>query len=112
VSRSPDDGRDVSFKGRVVNRVHPNRSSRLWRSAQRQFNHQFGVICLATGRSTIFAVKGDVENASAKALGHLGLQLQAFAHPQLYAAVMITNRQQALLGLCRKQHVAWVLHEG
>jgi hypothetical protein len=51
------------------------------------------VIAFTAHGRAIFAVQRHVEDASAELFDHLGLQLQAFAHPRLHAAVMVTNRQ-------------------
>jgi hypothetical protein len=47
----------------------------------------------ATNRGAIFAIEGDVKNARPELLRHLGLQLQAFAHPHFHATVVVAHRQ-------------------
>jgi hypothetical protein len=47
----------------------------------------------ATDRGAIFAIQGDVKDARPELLRHLGLQLQAFAHPHFYATVVVAHWQ-------------------
>jgi hypothetical protein len=77
---------------------------------QGQFGDQCSVFGFATDRCAIFAIQGDIKNAGAELLRHLGLQLQAFAHPRFDTAVMVTNRQLDASGLCSQQNVARMAH--
>ena len=90
-----DDAGDVGLKSGVVQRMHANRHAGLGSSSQQQGHHQGGVISLTAHRRAVFAVQRHVKNASAKLLTHLGLQLQAFTHARLDAAVVIAHRQRA-----------------
>ena len=75
-----------------------------------QFGDQCSVFGFATDWRAIFAVQGDIKNAGAEFLRHLGLQLQAFAHPRFDTAVMVTNRQRHATGLRTQQNVARMTH--
>ena len=77
---------------------------------QQQRDHQRGVISLATHGRAVFAVQCDVKDAGAELLAHLGLQLQAFAHARLNAAVVVAHRQYAGRSLSALKNVARVLH--
>jgi hypothetical protein len=68
------------------------------------------VFGFATDWGAIFAVQGDIEDAGTELLRHLGLQLQAFAHPRFDTAVVVTNRQQNATGLRTQQNVARMAH--
>jgi hypothetical protein len=61
--------------------------------------------------SAILAIQRHVKNASAKLLGHLCLQSQAFYHPHFNAAVVVAYRQRSRCGLCAEKYVAGVLHK-
>ena len=50
-------------------------------------------------RRAVFAIKGDIKNASTKFLRHLSLQLQTFAHPRFNAAVVIAYGDHDTRGL-------------
>ena len=110
VTRLADDGGNVRLKGRMVNRVHTRCHAGTGGCGQQQRNHQRGVISLAAHGRAVFAVQRDVKHAGAELLAHLGLQLQAFAHARLNAAVVVANRQNAGCGLSAKKNVTRVLH--
>ena len=78
---------------------------------KRQLSHQGGVLRFTAHGRTVLAIEGHVKDAGAPFLGHFGLQLQAFSHPHLDAAVMVTDRKQPLLGLGAQQNGAGVVHE-
>jgi hypothetical protein len=99
----------VGIKRGVVHRVDPHRNACVRCCGERQLGDQRGVFRLAAHRGTILAIEGDVEDAGAVFLRHLGLQLQAFAHPHLDAAVMVADRQLHAAGLCAHQDVARML---
>ena len=90
--------------------MYTNRHTGIGGGAGCQAEHQLSVVLFATHGRTIFAIEGDVHNANAKFLVQLGLQLQAFAHARLNAAVVVANRQNAGCGLSAKKNVARVLH--
>jgi hypothetical protein len=87
-----NDARDVSLKAGMIDRVHPHGDAGRRVCLQGQFGHQGSVLGFAAHRGTIFAIQGDIKHASAEFLQHLGLQLQAFAHADLNAAVVVTDR--------------------
>jgi len=89
----------------VVHRVDPHGDAGVMSRVQRQAGDQLGVICLATHRGTIFTIEGDIEDTGAELLRHLGLQLQAFAHPHFDAAVVVADRQLHAAGLRPEQNV-------
>ena len=76
-----------------------------------QRHHHLRMIALATHRGAIFAVKRNIKNASAEFSRHLGLELQALAHPLLDAAVVITDRQKRRRSLGTEKDFAWMFHE-
>jgi len=93
----------VGFKTRVVHRVHTNGNAGTGRFVFRcegHFSDHHGMIGFATDRGAVFTVQGDIKNASAKLLRHVGLQLQAFEHPRVNAAVVVTHRKLNACGLC------------
>ena len=49
---------------------------------------------LATNRCAVLTIKRDIEDTGAELFGHLRLQCQAFLHPNLYPAVVVTHRQK------------------
>ena len=79
----------------MINWVHANRYPGLWRCVGCNFSDQMGMLNFTPNRGTIFTIQCDIENARAKLLRHLSLQLQAFAHPHFDTTVVITNRQYA-----------------
>jgi hypothetical protein len=79
-------------------------------SAKRQLGDQGSVFGFTAHGGAIFAVEGHIKNADSELLGHLSLQLQAFAHPRFDTAVMVTNRQQNACGLRTQQDVARMVH--
>jgi len=85
-------------------------NTRIWGCAQQQGHHQRRMIGLAAHGCAVFAVQRHVKDASTELLTHLGLQLQAFAHARLDAAVVVAHRQNAGSGLSAKKNVARVLH--
>ena len=103
----------VGFKTGVVHRVDPHRNARIGASGfcgQCQFGHQRCMLGFATDWRAVFAIQGDIKNASAELLHHFCLQLQAFAHPRLHSAVVVTHRQLHAGGLCSQQNVARMAH--
>jgi hypothetical protein len=68
------------------------------------------LIYLTATRCPILAIQSDIKDASAKLLQQLGLQTQAFAHPRLHSAVMVTDRQDAGCSLRTEQDVARMKH--
>jgi hypothetical protein len=55
--------------------------------------HQMRLVYLAAYRGAVFAVECDIKDTRTKLLHHLGLQLQAFDHPRLHAAVVVAYGQ-------------------
>ena len=92
VARFAGDQGHVVEKGRVLDRMHPHGNPCVVRSLQRQRHHHGSVFCFPPHGCTVFAVQCHVEDAGTKLFGHFCLQLQAFAHPRLDAAVMVTDR--------------------
>ncbi|GAB3470340.1 hypothetical protein GCM10011496_03330 [Polaromonas eurypsychrophila] len=66
----------------------------------------------AADRRAILAVQRHVEHAGAEFFDHFSLQLQAFAHPCLDAAVVVTDRQKTCCSLGAKEDVAGMCHIG
>ena len=103
----------VGIKTRVVHRVDTNSNASTRRFVFRcegHFSDHHGVIGFAANRGAVFTVEGDIKNASSKLLRHVGLQLQAFEHPRVNAAVMVTHRKLNACGLCTQQDVARMAH--
>ncbi len=75
-----------------------------------QRRHQRCMVGLAAYRRAVLAVQRHIKHAGAELLAHLGLQLQAFAHPCLDTAVVVTDRQKTCCGLGAKEDVARVGH--
>ena len=95
----------IGLERRVIDRVHAHRHAGRGCGGQRQFGHQRRVLGFAAHRGAVFAVQRHIEHAGAELLGHLGLQLQAFAHARLDAAVVVAHRQHHGAGLRALQHV-------
>ena len=104
------DGGDVLLEGVMPDRVDAHRHARLV-AGQRSERHDQGRVLgfTADGRA-VFAVQRHVEDAGAELLGHLGLQLQALAHPRLDAAVMVANGQGTGLCLRAEEDFTRMLH--
>ena len=89
VAGAPDQGFDIGSKSRVVDwmdsRADPAETV-LGREGQ--FGAELGVFGLSTYRRAVLAVERDVEHWA-----ELGLQRQAFSHPVLDAAVVVTHRE-------------------
>ena len=94
----------IICKSGVIDRVYARCDTGLRRSVARELCYKSGVGGFGPHGGAIFAIERDIENAGAKLLRHLGLQLQAFAHACLDAAVMIANRQKTGLRLRVEQH--------
>ena len=77
----------------MVDRMHTRRHTGPGCSAVGQFGHQLGVSRFLADGSAVFAIERDIKDAGAELGHHLGLQLQAFAHAHVHAAVVIADGQ-------------------
>jgi len=103
----------VGVKTGVINSMNAHSDAGIGccsRRAQCQFGDQCCMFGFATDRRTVFAIQGDVKDASAELLGHFRLQLQAFAHPRFHSAVVVTHRQLNATGLRPQQNFARMGH--
>ena len=107
--QSDQDG-DILFKSRMTQGVNSNRYTGIGDGAGGQAEHQFSMVLFATHGRTVFAIQGDVHDAHTKFLVQLGLQLQAFAHANFHAAVVVTDGQYPCGGLRTQQDLARMFH--
>jgi hypothetical protein len=102
--------RHVRLKRRVVDGVHTHGhtrpATRISIRLTSELDDHGSVLGLATRRRSVLAVQRDVEHASTEFLKHVSLQLQAFAHSRLHAAVVVTHRQKAGYRLGAKKNIA------
>ena len=108
-SLSDQDG-DILFKSRMAQGVYTNRYTGIGDGAGSQAEHQFSMVLFATHRRTVFAIQGDIHDAHTKLLVQLGLQLQAFAHTNFHATVVVTDGQHPSGGLRTQQDLARMFH--
>ena len=93
VCSATSDDVHVRLEMGMVDRMHTCRHTGTGCCTVGQLGHQLGVGRFLAHGGPVFTVQGDVEYAGAELGHHLGLQLQAFAHAHVHAAVVIADRQ-------------------
>ena len=105
-TRSACNGRHIGLETGMVYGVHAHGHAGIGGGIQGQLGDQRGMFDLAAHGRTVFTIQTHIKHAGAKLLRHLGLQLQAFAHPHFDTAVMVTDGQLKARSLGTQQHIA------